>query len=184
MNRFKEGWKESRKYYNRRYIIKYILYFYLRYLKRYLFHIWYRIAKYNHKHVWNSNFSCQVCRKYKRDIDYEKYHKKEKEFIHSRRFKKWKPPKFKHVTGDLYKTKWKWYVTCPENLKLGRNVDIGIFTYINARYGVKIGNNVKIGSHCSIYSDDTERNIKGDIEIANNTLIGSHVTILPMKSAG
>ncbi len=95
------------------------------------------------------------------------------------RFKKWKRPKFKHITGSLYKTKYNWAVTCPENLELGKNTDIGIFTYINARYGVIIGPDVQIGSHVSIYSDDTERNIRGTIIINKGVLIGSHATILP-----
>ncbi len=95
------------------------------------------------------------------------------------RFKDWKPPKFKKVTGSLYKTKYNWYVTCPEYFVLEKNVDIGIFTYINARYGVKIREGVQIGSHTSIYSEDTERDIAGLIMIDNNVKIGSHVTILP-----
>lgn len=95
------------------------------------------------------------------------------------RFKKWKQPKFKKVTGDLYKTKWNWYVTCPENLKLGKKVDIGIFTYINARYGVTIGDNVQIGSHVSIYSEDTERQIQSKVIIGKGIKIGSHSVILP-----
>ena len=95
------------------------------------------------------------------------------------RFKEWKRPKFKHITGSLYKTKYDWAVTCPENFILGKNTDIGIYTYINARYGVIIEPDVQIGSHCSIYSDDTERNISGTIIIRKGILIGSHATILP-----
>ena len=95
------------------------------------------------------------------------------------RFKKWKRPKFKKVTGDLYKTKWNWFVTCPENLALGKNADIGILTYINARYGVIISEDVQIGSHCSIYSEDTERGIHGPIFIGSGMKIGSHSIILP-----
>ena len=97
----------------------------------------------------------------------------------AKRLKKWKKPKFKHVTGSLYKTKWNWYVTCPENLELGKNVDIGIFTYINARYGVRIGDNVQIGSHCAIFSDDTERGLQSEIIIEEGVCIGSHSVILP-----
>jgi len=32
-----------------------------------------------------------------------------------------------------------------ENLILGRNVDIGGFTILQAKHGIKIGDNVKIG---------------------------------------
>ncbi|KKL63650.1 hypothetical protein LCGC14_2173000 [marine sediment metagenome] len=95
------------------------------------------------------------------------------------RFKKWKRPKFKKVTGDLYKTKYNWFVTCPENLELGKNTDIGIFTYINARYGVKIGENVQIGSHCSIFSHNTINDIANKVEINRDAKIGSHSILLP-----
>ncbi len=95
--------------------------------------------------------------------------------------KVWKKPEFKKVTGDLYKTKWEWYVTCPGLLKLGKNTDIGIFTYINARYGVRICDNVQIGSHCAIYSHDSERDVRGSIVIEEGVLIGSHSLILPRK---
>ena len=95
------------------------------------------------------------------------------------RFKKWKPPKFKKVTGDLYKTKYNWFVTCPKNLELGKNTDIGIFTYINARYGVKIGENVQIGSHCSIFSHNTINDIANKVEINRDAKIGSHSILLP-----
>lgn len=93
--------------------------------------------------------------------------------------KEWKRPKFKKMTGDLYKTKYGWVVTCPKNLKLGYKTDIGFGTYINARYGVIIEDNVQIGSHVSIYSHDTERGISGTIIIRKGVLIGSHTTILP-----
>ena len=95
--------------------------------------------------------------------------------------KEWVKPEFEHVTGDLYKTKYNWFVTCPENLALGKNTDIGIFTYINARYGVSIRDNVQIGSHCAICSHDSERDVKGTIIIEKGVLIGSHVVILPRK---
>lgn len=97
--------------------------------------------------------------------------------------KEWEMPEFELVTGDLYKTKYNWFVTCPANLYLGINTDIGIFTYINARYGVRIEDNVSIGSHCAIYSHDSERDIKGEIIIKKEILIGSHVVILPRKYA-
>jgi acetyltransferase-like isoleucine patch superfamily enzyme len=64
------------------------------------------------------------------------------------RFANWKPPVIKE--GKL--TKWNWMVQGVKGLKLGKNTDIGAFTYINASHGVEIGNNVQIASHCSIYS--------------------------------
>ena len=79
----------------------------------------------------------------------------------------------------LKPTKWNWVVSYPENLTLGKNTDIGCFTYINAHYGITIGDNVQVGSHCSIYSHDTENNIKGKVIIGKNAKIGSHSLILP-----
>jgi len=71
-----------------------------------------------------------------------------------------------------------------KGLKLGRNVDIGAFTYINARYGVEIQDDVQIGSHCSIYSHSTIDNKKGKVVIERNAKIGSHSVILPGTTIG
>lgn len=86
----------------------------------------------------------------------------------------WVPPNPEH----LKLTKWNWLVSYPEGLALGK-VDIGAFTYINARFGVEIGNNVQIGSHCSIYSHNTENNTQGKVIIEDGARIGSHSLILP-----
>lgn len=95
------------------------------------------------------------------------------------RFKDWKHPKFFHKIGDLYKTRYGWSVTCPINLHLKENTDIGYGTYINARYHVYIREGVQIGANCSIYSHDTERGFKGIIEIQKGVKIGANVVILP-----
>jgi len=50
---------------------------------------------------------------------------------------------------------------------------------MNAKYDIKIGDNVQIGSHCSIYSDNTENNTHGPVIIGENSLIGSFCLILP-----
>lgn len=89
--------------------------------------------------------------------------------------KKWIKPIIKH--NQL--TQWNWVVAYPEGLKLGKNVDIGAFTYIQAKYGVVIENNVQIGSHCSIYSENTINNIKGKVIIKKGAKIGAHSVILP-----
>ena len=46
---------------------------------------------------------------------------------------------------------------------LGKDTDIGAFSYINALNGVVIEDNVQIGSHCSIYSISTIDNTSGKI---------------------
>ena len=91
------------------------------------------------------------------------------------RFKKWKPPKMKH--GKL--TKWKWLPYYPEHIKIGMNVDIGAFTFLQGKHGIIIEDNVQIGSHCAIYSEDTERDLIGLILIKKGVKIGAHSIILP-----
>ena len=76
-------------------------------------------------------------------------------------------------------TKWNWMVSCPENISLGENVDIGAFTYIQAEMGVIIDDDVQIGSHCSIYSVNTIDSTASKIHIKKGARIGSHSVILP-----
>ncbi len=81
-------------------------------------------------------------------------------------------------------TKYNYIVQYPENLKLGKNFDIGEFTYINSSKGVKIGDNVKIGSHCSIYSHSSIDKKMGPVILKNNCKIGTHSTIMPNVTIG
>jgi acetyltransferase-like isoleucine patch superfamily enzyme len=94
--------------------------------------------------------------------------------------KKWKKPVIKH--GKL--TKYNYIVQYPENLKLGKNFDIGTFTYINSHFGVEIGDNIQIGSHCSIYSHSTIDSKKGKVILKKNCKIGTHSTIMPNVTVG
>lgn len=103
------------------------------------------------------------------------------------RFKNWQPPLFDE-DGYAFeddernynnRIPYGWRCKHFNNLKLGMNVDIGCFTYLNAKHGIVIGDDVQIGSHCSIYSIDTERNINGRVTIGKGCLIGSHCIILP-----
>jgi len=81
-------------------------------------------------------------------------------------------------------TKYNWVVQNVNGLRLGYKTDIGAFTYINAKYGVVIEDEVQIGSHCSIYSVSTIDNINGEIVLKKNCRIGSHSTILPGITVG
>lgn len=94
--------------------------------------------------------------------------------------KLWKKPSIKD--GKL--TKWNWMVQSPGKLKLGKYVDIGAFTYIQARYGVEIGDYVQIGSNSSIYSHSTIDNKKGKVVIKKGARIGTHSTIMPGVTIG
>lgn len=96
------------------------------------------------------------------------------------RFKNWQAPKIEE--GKL--TKWHWLVSHKNNLKLGRQTDIGAFTYINAKNGVIIEDGAQIGSHCSIYSLSTIDNKKGKIMLKKNCSIGSHSVIMPGVTVG
>ena len=92
----------------------------------------------------------------------------------------WKKPIIKH--GKL--TKYNYLVYYPENLELGKFFDIGAFTYINAKYGVTIEDDVQIGSHCSVYSVSTIDNTSGEVILKTNCKIGSHSTVLPGVTIG
>ena len=94
--------------------------------------------------------------------------------------KTWRKPIIKH--GKF--TKYNYIVQYPKGLKLGRNFDIGTFTYINARYGITIGDLVQIGSHCSIYSHSTIDQKKGSVLLEKNCKIGTHSTIMPNVRIG
>ena len=97
-----------------------------------------------------------------------------------KRFKNWKYPKIEE--GKL--TEYNWLVQNKDNLKLGYKTDIGAFTYINAKKGVIIEDNVQIGSHCSIYSVSTVDNKEGRVVLKRNCRIGSHSLIMPGVTVG
>lgn len=98
----------------------------------------------------------------------------------NKRFENWQYPKF----DKNGMTKWQWRCQHSENLKLGVNVDIGSFTYINAKHGVTIGENAQVGSSCSIYSESTIDNESGPVTIGKNARVGSHSTIMPCVTIG
>ena len=96
------------------------------------------------------------------------------------RFTNWKPPKIKN--NKL--TKYNWMVQHKDNLVLGKRTDIGAFTYINAKNGVEIGEEVQIGSHCSIYSVSTIDGKKGKVTLKRNCKLGSHSVVMPGITIG
>jgi len=96
------------------------------------------------------------------------------------RFKDWQHPEF----DETGMTKWNWMCQYHENLELGECADIGAFTYINAKYGVEIQENVQIGSHCSIYSWSTIDDKRGKVIIKRNAKIGSHSVVMPNVTVG
>ncbi len=98
----------------------------------------------------------------------------------AKRFKNWQPPEF----DSRGMTQWNWICQYSEHLRLGKNTDIGAFTYINAKYGVEIQENVQVGSHCSIYSWSSIDNKKGRVTLKKNAKIGTHSVIMPGVTIG
>ena len=96
------------------------------------------------------------------------------------RFTNWKYPEF----DEKGMTKWNWMCQYHRNLQLGKNTDIGAFTYINAKYGVEIQEYAQIGSHCSIYSWSSIDDKKGRVLIKKSAKVGSHSTIMPGVTIG
>jgi len=96
------------------------------------------------------------------------------------RFPAWNQPTFNRQNL----TQWYWMCQHRKNFKLGKNSDIGAFTYINACFGVTIETDVQIGSHCSIYSHNTIDNTKGKVIIKQGAKIGSHTVVLPGVTIG
>jgi len=96
------------------------------------------------------------------------------------RFQNWTPPKIE----DGQPTQYQWIVKHKDNFHLGKNTDIGAFTYINAKHMVTLEENVQIGSHCSIYSLSTIDNKAGPVTLKKNCRIGTHSVIMPGVTVG
>ena len=81
-------------------------------------------------------------------------------------------------------TQWGWRVSHRENFKLGRNVEIGTFTMIDAREGVFIGDNVKIGFGSVIISYSSIDGKKGAVYLGDGCKIGANSVIMPGINVG
>jgi acetyltransferase-like isoleucine patch superfamily enzyme len=97
-----------------------------------------------------------------------------------KRFENWNMPKF---DKDGF-TKYGWRCQHPEKLKLDYGVDIGCFTYLNAKYGIKIGKDVQIGPHCTIHTNSTIDGKTGIITIEDGAKIGAYSMVMPNISIG
>ena len=96
------------------------------------------------------------------------------------RFREWVKPEIPE--GRL--TRHHFLVQHRDKLSLGCNTDIGAFTYINAKNGVKIGEYAQVGSHCSIYSISTIDGKEGEVVLGRNCRVGSDCTIMPGVTIG
>lgn len=98
----------------------------------------------------------------------------------SDRFERWTFPPIEEGKPNRYQ----WMVQHKEHFTLGRSTDIGAFTYINAKHGVTIEDEVQIGSHCSIYSASTIDDKAGPVVLKQNCRVGSHCVIMPGVTVG
>ncbi len=96
------------------------------------------------------------------------------------RFDGWKFPEIEEGKP----TKYNWVVQHKSNLRLGCKTDIGAFTYINAKFGVTIEDEVQIGSHCSIYSVSTIDDKVGEVVLKKKCRVGTHSTVMPGVTVG
>lgn len=97
-----------------------------------------------------------------------------------KRFEKWENPEIE----DGKPTKWNWVVKGLKNFKLGRNTDIGAFSYINAAEGVVIEDGVQLGGGVKIYSASTIDNKKGQVVLKKNCKIGANSVVMPGVEVG
>lgn len=67
----------------------------------------------------------------------------------------------------------------PENFRIGKRVDVGVFTSIFCQHGVFIEDDVQIGGHCLIYSENTINETEGPVFIRRGARIGAFSLILP-----
>jgi len=96
------------------------------------------------------------------------------------RFENWQYPEIE----DGKPTRYNWVVQHKDKFKMGFKTDIGAFTYINAKYGVTIEDDVQIGSHCSIYSVSTIDDKTGFVMLMKNCKIGAHSLVMPGVTIG
>jgi acetyltransferase-like isoleucine patch superfamily enzyme len=94
--------------------------------------------------------------------------------------KNWRPPEI----PDRKINEYGWLVHHPEYLVMEEYVDIGAFTYLQAKFGIILEENVQIGSHCSLYTEDTISGNSGPITMKRNSCLGTHSTIMPGVTIG
>lgn len=96
------------------------------------------------------------------------------------RFNEWEPPTF----DERGMTRWNWMCIHPENLEIGRNVDVGAFTLIQAEEGVVLEDDVQISGGCKIYSVNTIDGTRGKVVIKRGACVGGNSVVLPGVTIG
>lgn len=72
----------------------------------------------------------------------------------------------------------------PDNLVIGRNVDVGAFTLIQAEEGVILEDDVQIAGGCKIYSVNTIAGTRGKVVIKRGACVGANSVVLPGVTIG
>ena len=88
------------------------------------------------------------------------------------------------IYNDIGMTQWYWRVSHQENFKLGKNTEIGSFTMIDARYGVTIEDDVKIGFSCSILSNSTIDDKHAAVILKKGCKLGANSVVMPGITIG
>ena len=94
--------------------------------------------------------------------------------------REWVGPEF----DDMGMTQWGWRVSYRENFELGKNVEIGTFTMIDAHHGVEIADEVKIGFGCSILSHSSIDKKSGRVVLRRGCKLGAHSVVMPGVEIG
>ena len=81
-------------------------------------------------------------------------------------------------------TQWFWRVSHRQNFQLGTNVEIGSFTMIDARNGVTIEDDAKIGFGCSILSYSSIDSKGGKVILEKGCMVGANTVIMPGITIG
>jgi len=97
-----------------------------------------------------------------------------------KRFDHWVAPDIE----DGVPTKYHWLVQNVSGFELGYRTDIGAFTYINAKNGVVLEDEVQVGSHCSIYSVSTIDEKAGRVILKKQCRVGAHSVVMPGVTIG
>jgi len=92
----------------------------------------------------------------------------------------WMEPEY----DEMGMTRWFWRVSHREHFKLGKNVEIGSFTMIDARNGVVIEDGVKIGFGCAILSHSSIDQKAGKVILRKGCKVGANTVIMPGVSIG
>ena len=92
----------------------------------------------------------------------------------------WVAPKF----DEIGMTQWGWRVSHREHFKIGKNVEIGSFTMIDARKGVTIEDDVMIGFGCVILSYSSIDNKSGQVVLRKGCKVGANSVIMPGVEMG